>query len=177
MNPDTALALRDIHLPEPVSWWPPAPGWWLLLFALIVLCLSCWFMYRRWQHRQQQRDSLKAFTNIQLNFNQDQNRTKLVRELSILLRRSCITFYPRELSASLTGESWLQFLAATSMQDEFTSGAGQVLASAPYLSERSNLAIDAQALLAVCENWLRAQPNKTYLKQLSKAKPSGGARP
>ena len=32
MNPNDAaqLALRDIHLPGLIAWWPPAPGWWLV---------------------------------------------------------------------------------------------------------------------------------------------------
>jgi hypothetical protein len=29
--------LRDIHHPDPISWWPLAPGWW----ALAVLLLVC----------------------------------------------------------------------------------------------------------------------------------------
>ena len=42
------LPLRDIHLPEPVGWWPPAIGWWLLpvcVLGLIVLLI--WLIRRR----------------------------------------------------------------------------------------------------------------------------------
>jgi hypothetical protein len=38
-----AYQLRDIHGPDPVSWWPPAPGWWLLALGTI-LCL--WLLWR-----------------------------------------------------------------------------------------------------------------------------------
>ena len=40
MKPDPASLenLRDIAVPPPVPWWPPAPGWWVLgLLALLVL--------------------------------------------------------------------------------------------------------------------------------------------
>ena len=40
MNPAASnLQLRDIHLPDAVSWWPPAPGWWLLLGGLLLALL------------------------------------------------------------------------------------------------------------------------------------------
>ncbi|MDP7406676.1 MAG: DUF4381 domain-containing protein, partial [SAR324 cluster bacterium] len=32
MNQDPLAALRDVHLPPAVSWWPPAPGWWIIFF-------------------------------------------------------------------------------------------------------------------------------------------------
>lgn len=164
MNTDTpALALRDIHLPEPISWWPPAPGWWLLLCAALLVGFILWFGYRRWQHRQRQRDSLRALHEIRASFAQNQNNAKLLRELSVLMRRSCITFYPRKLSAGLTGEHWLQFLDATAASTEFSNGVGKALANAPYLPERAQAGIDSHALLMLCENWLRAQPNKHYL--------------
>ena len=31
-----ALPLRDIQLPDAVSWWPLAMGWWLLLLVMVV---------------------------------------------------------------------------------------------------------------------------------------------
>ena len=47
---DPNLPLRDIHLPAPISWWPPAPGWWLLLFGIpTLLILLAWLW--RWVRR------------------------------------------------------------------------------------------------------------------------------
>jgi len=39
MNPTidvSQLPLRDIHLPGPVGWWPPAIGWWLVAALVLV---------------------------------------------------------------------------------------------------------------------------------------------
>jgi hypothetical protein len=42
--------LRDIQLPEAVSWWPPAWGWWLLVIAVfVVVALVAWH-YRKLRH-------------------------------------------------------------------------------------------------------------------------------
>jgi hypothetical protein len=54
MNPTDPLAqLRDIHLPEAVSWWPLAIGWWLVaivcilgLFFTLKLLLDAFFNQR-----------------------------------------------------------------------------------------------------------------------------------
>lgn len=163
---DTAatLPLRDIHLPDPVSWWPPAPGWWLLACALIVLAITLWLGVRRWQKKQRRRDSLRALKTIRAQFIQHQDKTALLRELSILMRRASISFYPRNTSASLTGDAWLQFLDDTSRTRDssngFKQGDGKWLATAPYLPDNTTPDIDSNALLKLCEQWLSAQPNK-----------------
>ena len=33
------IPLRDLHLPEAISWWPLAPGWWLLIAFAVAACL------------------------------------------------------------------------------------------------------------------------------------------
>ena len=38
-TPDPLAQLRDIHLPEPVSWWPPALGWWLVAMTVMTLLI------------------------------------------------------------------------------------------------------------------------------------------
>jgi hypothetical protein len=169
MNDNAApLPLRDIHLPEPVSWWPIAPGWWLLALGIILLIIALVYVYRHWRKQQRRRDSLKAFNAIRTQFNQHRDRAMLLSELSVFMRRASITFYPRAVSAGLTGDAWLHFLAETSRQREaqnsFINGCGKLLATAPYLPKNSSLEIDDQALLALCEQWLRAQPDKKQAK-------------
>ncbi len=48
MNANDPLAqLRDIHTPDPVSWWPLAPGWWVLITLLILLIVTVFLLIRR----------------------------------------------------------------------------------------------------------------------------------
>ena len=39
--------LKPNHLPDPVSWWPPAPGWWMLAaLTLAALALIIWLIVK-----------------------------------------------------------------------------------------------------------------------------------
>lgn len=163
--PNTAaLDLRDIHLPEPVSWWPVAPGWWLLIAAIVLILFVIIISRKIYRSRQLKRDIASELENIKQQFRASNNKSQLAKSLSILLRRASITFYPAEDTAGLTGENWLSYLDATgnhsSSKKTFHSETGKVLLSAPYLPENADLDFDAQALLQLCESWLLAPHHK-----------------
>ena len=90
----TSLALRDIHLPEAISWWPPAPGWWILL-SLLVIGFTLFFFWRKYQRSLRiKKAALSEFENIRLTYQQNLNPSALDRSISNLLRRVCISYYP-----------------------------------------------------------------------------------
>ncbi|MGD2138441.1 MAG: DUF4381 family protein, partial [Gammaproteobacteria bacterium] len=43
---DPLAALRPLHPPAPVEWWPPAPGWWVLGVLLLALLGLAWWYHR-----------------------------------------------------------------------------------------------------------------------------------
>ena len=154
------LPLRDIHLPEPVSWWPPAPGWWLLLITTTVV-IAAVFLFRYMRRRTLlKRTVRRELDMLRAQYNDNHNRLQLVKSLSALMRRASISFYPRHRSAGLTGERWLQHLDATAPRKEFQHGAGRILARAPYLPARSMIQTDFDELFSLCEDWLKIQPVK-----------------
>jgi uncharacterized membrane protein len=62
MNTDPASLdnLREIILPPPVPWWPPAPGWWLLFAAIALTALAFAFrLFRRWRVNAYRRAALR----------------------------------------------------------------------------------------------------------------------
>lgn len=174
MNQQT-LNLRDIHLPEPVSWWPLAPGWWLLLAGALIIFASVVIVKKIYRSRQLKRDIITELENIKQQFQQTQDTSQLAKALSILLRRANITYYSQnnfngESVAGLTGEDWLRWLDKTHSKPDrslsennikFQSDIGHVLLTAPYMADNSELDFDAQTLLRLCESWLLSPHAKT----------------
>jgi hypothetical protein len=152
MKPDLSQ-LHDIHLPAAVSWWPPAPGWWAVAaLVLIAYGVGCFFYVRR------RRNRWRGYALAELARLRDAAPERLVRELSVLLRRVAISRFPRRDVAALTGEAWLAFLDHTLGDGTaFRSGAGRVLQSGPYAND---VRVDAASLLSLCECWIKRLPVK-----------------
>jgi len=107
--PDALAALRDIHLPAPVPFWPPAPGWWVVaaLALLAGLGLALWLRARRRSPRRAARQELDALART---FAEGRDVASLAQDLSALLRRVALARFPREEVAALHGARWLEFL-------------------------------------------------------------------
>lgn len=128
-----SLPLRDLHLPEPVGWWPLAPGWW----AMIVLAAAgaAWLLYRYWQRRR--RAAARRFALRQLKrhaeaYRKHRNAVLLGSQLSELTRRTMLAYAPREEVAGLTGEAWLAYLDRDLDRPHFVEGDGRPLVEWPY---------------------------------------------
>jgi len=168
MNPDSpTLNLRDIHLPDGISWWPLAPGWWIVLSIILLILTLGIFLYRRKQRRRMHRAALQELTNIKTAYAQHADDQQLVKALSVWLRRVCLSFYPRVDVAGLTGKQWLEFLDSGLNKDKqtmrFSEGAGQVLISAPYQQVAE---VNADELLSICHNWLTSLPRHARQTQV-----------
>lgn len=158
MNPQAmtnSLPLRDIHLPDGVSFWPPAPGWWLLLALVIALAILLPKLIRYLKQPKLNKLALSDFSRIQQQFQQHQNAQQLAQALSSLLRRIALSYLPREQVASLTGEAWQQQLLSINPQHPLANDFLNTLNSAAY---GPNAELDAQQLLQPCEQWLKSLP-------------------
>jgi len=152
MQGSQALQLRDIHLPDSVSWWPPAPGYWLILILILLMIVSVW-LFRRWYRQQKLKRVIQnELRRIEQDFQQSNDALRLSRELSVLLRRVSLACFPNSGCESLVGEHWLSFLDQQLPDSgEFVAGVGQVLVTAPYSRQ---IDIDAQGLLVLCQRWV-----------------------
>ena len=161
---NSALTLRDIHLPNPVSWWPPAPGWWILLGTIALVFIIIYLVIRIRRGRRIKKEALAEFEKIRTTYRNDMNPALLARSISTLLRRVCLSYYPHTNVPGMTGEQWLSYLDSTAEIKGFQTDSGEILTTAPYLPQRKCQSYDADALLSLCEAWIHAQPRKDMRK-------------
>ena len=91
------------------------------------------------------------FSRMRERYESDNDALCLVKDLSVLLRRLCVSIFPRTDSASLTGDRWLEFLDRPLPSSQFTSGPGRILVDAPY---RPHVAAEEiEPLLELCNDW------------------------
>lgn len=114
------LPLRDVHPGTAPSWWPPAPGWWILavLVLAIVAVLAAWRLRKR-----------RRRIVIARSFDEAVDRThspaEQVAAMSELLRRAARRRDP--VADRLQGEAWLGFLDDGLPARPFSTGAGTLL--------------------------------------------------
>ena len=149
MDP-TELPLRDLHLPDPIGWWPLAPGWWLVI-ALAVAGLG-WLLLRAWRKRQfhaPRRYAIREFAAIEAEYLAGCDAVTLGTQISELLRRSMLAYAPRDEVAGLTGEDWLVWLDRDLPVPYFHTEGGKSLLQLPYRDPNGDFEdIDINALLA-----------------------------
>ena len=152
-NPQQVLQLRDIHLPDGPSFWPPAPGWWLL--GAVLIALLAWaavVALRRYRLHRQRQQVLMALANLEHDL-ACEHATAAMARISILLRRLALLRFPRRQVAALTGNAWLRFLDESGGEGRFVEGPGRVLAAGPY--QRSLPAdLDITGFVALLREWV-----------------------
>jgi len=168
MNPQiqNSMALRDIHLPDAISWWPPAIGWWILLAVILLAIYFIPKLYRWLTFTPLHKVTNKAFLEIKDEYRQNQDITQLVQSLSKLLRQISMTYHGRENVAHLTGEKWVDSLNTLTEKDYFSSELQNIIINAPY---KKNNNIDTTELLDATQLWINALPKKSTIKKTHKA--------
>lgn len=132
MDPEQ-IPLRDLHLPDPVGWWPLAPGWWVLIaLAVAGIVYLLYRQYRRWRHNRLRRIALAELSRVYNNYRQGTDALTLAKDISELLRRAMLAYSPRAEVAGLTGEQWLAWLDRGLDDQPFTTGVGRKIESLPY---------------------------------------------
>lgn len=165
---DPLKDLADIHLPATVSWWPPAPVWWLVA-ALVVAALAyaALLVFRRWQQGQRLKVAVSEIHTALASWQQanaadaGQAGLALLYACNSTLKRVALVHYPDTDVASLHGRAWLAFLDHSGLTNDFTNGPAQVLADGGYRRSYTADAATATALATAAERWINRQYTHT----------------
>ena len=145
---DNLPGLRDIHLPEGVSAFPPAYGWLVLLMAVIAAYLfyNLFLIIRR---KSKRLFALRLLNNIHTG-----NPILDALRMSEILRRICV--YKYRDATGLFGDAWLAFLYAHT-KEILKEKPAELLINGPYISEKSKeySTEDVEALRDFCKNWIK----------------------
>ena len=158
MDPASLDNLHDIVVLAPVPWWPPAPGWYLLGFLLLItIVLGVLFLGRRWHANRYRRAALAELDRLQVLGLDGPRRKGAVREISELVKRVALAAWPRNRVATLSGQEWLEFLDSTGHTKVFTDGPGRLLPALAYRPQTADSLAQPQIheLIVVVKTWIK----------------------
>ncbi|WP_458070216.1 DUF4381 domain-containing protein [Rhodanobacter sp. BL-MT-08] len=163
--------LRDIHLPSDPSWWPPAPGWWILAALVIATLLIGVSILRRYRKKVRQRGRVLAELDaLEQQYARDGNPAILASGMHQLLRRVARRHDAR--ASNLRGQAWRETLSRVPVD---VTALDQLVALEQVMY-RAPSSFDQAAASAAVRQWLRLalQPGKWKRDRNSQAR--GGAR-
>ena len=166
-TPNPLATLLPNVTPEPIGWYPIAPGWWLVLILVTAIGLAVLFISLRFARKTAyRRQAMKTLNQIEQSYHQHGQMKQLVKDCNTLLKATALRAWPREQVASLNGKAWLTFLdnslSSDKSQDKnspdsrkFRKGPGLVLGSARYSDHQVDPRITPEKLLELMRYWIR----------------------
>lgn len=158
MLPNNPLEdLRDIHLPEAISAWPLAIGWYCLMLIIVLSSVFlAWKLLKKFNKMRAKYAALKKLKALKHAYENKMDAAYIAQQLSILLHRVALAYYPRKRVAGLMGEAWLNFLDedinVKQQATVFSSKEGRLLTTAPY---SQTVIDDLSPLFSLCEQWIQ----------------------
>ena len=163
---DPLAALRDITAPEAISWWPLAPGWWLLiLLALAAFALLAERLWRHYRSNLYKRTAQELLKQLSDDFERHGNAQVTLAECLEILRR--VARHRRDLHPSLplsgsefiTALNLLTALPSSKQLPENTALLQHALYAGQTDSD-SALANYCEQLLAQAPRWVAGLPSE-----------------
>jgi hypothetical protein len=165
VNIDNELkALADIHLPDQISWWPPAPGWWaILVLSLVIIYFAIKFFNKKRHQSKYKKLANSELQTITRFWQKQQNLIATAARLSPLMRRIAIANHQRNEIASLNDQQWLLFLDQQPGLLSISKNYSEILIDLPYQDpmikfdseEQKQLAVKMDKLLLLTSKWIK----------------------
>lgn len=155
---DALSELADIRMPGEVSYWPLAPGWWVLAALLLALAV---FGAIRMQRRMLLQKRLNSATRELSNARQllsaagesdMANRLIYVNNVNAVLRRVALLHLDHAAVASLSGQAWVSLLRQHDRGGLLTVEMAQILAQGRFAPRCD---VDADALEHMAREWIK----------------------
>lgn len=144
--------LRDIHLPDPVGWWPLAPGWYALAILVLVFAITIIIILgKHYLNGRAKRHALRLVAAYQQEYLTHGNAQLSAARLSELLKRVALVYFSREKVASLQGDAWIAFLNDTAKNLDFNRVRKELLAM-PY---QPGITGDLHLLFTMTRAWIK----------------------
>ncbi|MCB1331160.1 MAG: DUF4381 domain-containing protein [Maritimibacter sp.] len=142
--------LRDIRLPEPVSWWPLAPGWWALL-ALALLAATTLLAWRILRRRTRRFAALGELGALRARIEAGEG-VGVVADLAALVRRVALSARGPAV-APLSDRAWAEALSRG--PEGLPPEVARLIAEAPYRQPERLDRREVAGLIAPVEAWIR----------------------
>ena len=147
---DRMWGLKELPLPDPVSWWPQTSGWYAL-GALIICGLVAigWFRLQKYKRNAYRRNGQKMLTAMIADHSK-------FAELPFLLRHSAMQAAARVDIAGHRGKAWLDWLNQSNGSNLFLERDAELLDRLVYgdVSDQQIAEADINRLILASKKWI-----------------------
>jgi hypothetical protein len=142
--------MKDVRLPEAVSWWPLALGWWILATLILIgLTTVIYLLWRRYQHNRYRHLAILELNAYYQQWESESNGELYLRSANSLLKRVIRLFSPN--SVAQFSDEWIDTLDDYG-RTELSTEARYALAHQCY---QAHVDVDIDSLHSELRYWLK----------------------